>query len=256
MFRLYRQAPWRRRPSLIANRAQLIAFQPRRPLHWWRLPVAVLTASKSQRRIAATGVVGSMVLAGLVLGPTFFIFCGGLAAFFSWRVWQRTSQWWQFMDPQQQQSLYSMLKTQVGRHRAEEQVRTHVIDCITQWAQSDDGKRVLAHEFQLEHSGENDTLVFLPTHASRTSTFNVTGGTKATHIALEFFMEPEPLSVDDAFGGCMVSCEATIDDHTGAIRLENITLASPNAFKVNVPVDPPKTSKSTGRVIEGEFKDI
>ncbi|ORX49813.1 hypothetical protein DM01DRAFT_1101149 [Hesseltinella vesiculosa] len=223
-----------------------------RQLHWWKIPVALMTASPTQRRAVLAGVVGTSVLAGLAFGPSFFFLCGGVAAFMAWRLWRKTTQWWQYLPltANNTQSLYAALKTKVGQHRAEDQVRANVIHCIQQWASSDQGRHVLTDHFQLDHVND---LSFLPTHARSSLTTSTTTPDHQTHmhtqLTFDFWME----SANEADnGGCMISCQAVVNDDTGHIQLKQIILSSPY-FQQQVPLQP---TQPHGRVIEGEFRDI
>lgn len=236
--------------------------QSKRNFAWWKIPLALMKTGKKQKALALISAVGGTTLLGFFFGPLSFLIVSTLFGGLAWRIWRQTSKWWQYLplnnNPIDTASLYSMVRTLVGQHRAEDNVRNLAIQRIKQWANTEEGRSALLYDFNVSHA---DDLTFLPTHARATYTTvksavdaQTSKENTTTHKEVDIQFLIEANGGDE--GGCMVDTKALIDGDTGDIALKNIRLSSPGwIMDKYVPLDD-QHNKSKFRVIEGEFKDV
>lgn len=242
-------------------------LQTKRTFAWWRIPLALMKSGKKQKMMALAGLVGGTSLLGLIFGPMSILVMGGLFGGLAWRIWRQTSKWWQYLPsptvlngtPLDTASLYSMIRSQVGQHRAEDNVRNLTIERIKQWAHTDDGRATLLNDFNVEHVQDLD---FLPTHSRATYTSvkssidtqtSKEDTTTQKEVDIQFLIEADQ---PNGSGGCMVDTKAVIDGDTGKITLKNVRLSSPGwILDKYLPLEDQR-NKQNYRVIEGEFKDV
>ncbi|ORZ19929.1 hypothetical protein BCR42DRAFT_410818 [Absidia repens] len=242
-------------------------LQTKRTFAWWRVPLALMKSSKKQRMMALASLVGGSSLLGFLFGPMSVLVIGGLFGGLAWRIWRQTAKWWQYLPSPSvlngnnfnTASLYSMIRSQVGQHRAEDNVRNLTIQRIKQWAHTDEGRATLLNDFNVEHVQDLD---FLPTHARATYTSvkssidtqtSKESTTTQKEVDIQFLIEADQAN---GSGGCMVDTKAIIDGDTGNITLKNVRLSSPGwILDKYLPLDDQR-KKQNYRIIEGEFKDV
>ncbi|CAO3596763.1 unnamed protein product [Absidia cylindrospora] len=241
-------------------------LQTKRTFAWWRIPLALMKSGKKQKMMALAGLVGGSSLLGFIFGPMSVLVMGGLFGGVAWRIWRQTAKWWQYLPSPSTlngsintTSLYAMIRSQVGQHRAEDNVRNLTIERIKHWAHTDEGRAALLNDFNVEHVQD---LYFLPTHARATYTSakssidtqtNKESTTTQKEVDIQFLIEADQAN---GSGGCMVDTKAIIDGDTGNITLKNVRLSSPGwILDKYLPLDDQR-KKQNYRVIEGEFKDV
>lgn len=241
--------------------------QPVRPFSMWKIPIYLATAGKAKRRLALLGTVSGITVIGALLGPVFWIILGGTAATVAWRVWRHTSRWWQLINNNGvtdaakraisgSEGLFSLLEKQVGNHRAADQVREATIDRIMSWSQTEEGRRTLVEHFNIDHLKD---VTFFPTHASsHESRTTIANGHKQSmqQIKVQFWAEDDQ-SKGPRGGSCCVHAIADVDDQ-GNIQLQDIRLSAPGWHPdEHIPItSKDNNATSSGRVIEGEFRDV
>ncbi|KAI8093481.1 uncharacterized protein BX664DRAFT_372361 [Halteromyces radiatus] len=211
-----------------------------------------MMASPKQRKFALISTIVGTSFLGFLFGPMSFLVISGLLGGVAWRIWRQTTEWWKYLPSNlmNNHSLYSMIRSQVGQHRAEDQVRDQTIQRIREWGKTDQGRRILLDDFNVDHI---DQLIFLPTHSHATYTLvesiNANQFTQK-QVDIQFLIEES-----QDMGGCMVSAKAWIDSDTGKVTLKDIKLSSPDwSLDKHVPLK--QNNNNNDRVIEGEFKDI
>lgn len=258
---------------MIFQRQQL---QPqhiiKRTFMWYRIPLMILAASSTKRKMILSGLIGGTALIGFILGPLSLLVMGGIAGIITIRLWRQTRDWWRYIPvvtntlSNQSSSLYSMLRSQVGQHRAEDQVRNLAIEKIKQWAHTNQGRNIFLNEFNVDHVND---LTFLPNHASAIFTSNSSINNNNNHnnqqqqqadlfkkqISIQFWVESEEREDSGGGGGCMVTADANVDPNNGNITFQQIKLTSPGwTVDEFVPLD--NNQNHQGKVIEGEFKNV
>ncbi|KAI9309495.1 hypothetical protein BJ944DRAFT_258423 [Cunninghamella echinulata] len=251
----------------LANKNMMILQQPqKRNFMWWRIPVLFLTMSSKKRKMVISGLVSGTALLGFILGPLSLLVVGSIAGFITMRLWRQTRAWWRYLPTMnnaiQNTSLYSMLRMQVGQHRAEDHVRALTIQKIKSWAHTDQGKRIFLNEFNVDHV---DDLNFLPNHATATFTTNsiqqnsnvaATATETKKQISIQFCVESEEREDSGGIGGCMVTVDAYVDPNNGNISFRQIKLSSPAwATDEFLPLEESR-NRDQEKVIEGEFKNV
>ncbi|KAI8337120.1 hypothetical protein BC941DRAFT_426764 [Chlamydoabsidia padenii] len=249
-------------------------LQSKRTFAWWRIPLALMKTGKKQKMMALITAVGGSSLLGFFFGPISFLVVSTVFGGLAWRIWRQTSKWWQYLPNNilnnnnnnsssihvNNASLYSMVRSLVGQHRAEDSVRELAIRHIKQWAHTEEGRKALLYDFNVPHT---DDLTFLPIHARSTYTAvkssvdsktNKENTTKQQEVDIQFLIQTVESGNDG--GGCMVDTRAFIDGNTGNISLKDIKLSCPGwSMDKYVPLDD-EQNKRKQRVIEGDFRDL
>ncbi|KAL0090665.1 hypothetical protein J3Q64DRAFT_1706561 [Phycomyces blakesleeanus] len=256
------------RPTLLTSRPGYSGSSTSiRAFSLWRIPIMLMTAGKTKRRIALATTLGGMTLVSAVAGPVVWLVVGGIASILAWRVWRQTSVWWKVLAPPAMtvagvaskagNGIFDLLKAHVGTHRAADQVQKEAISQIMKWADTPMGRRVLTEEFNADHIKD---LSFLPVHSSSFSSQTIKENNKTKfdvqRVEIQFFAEDDA-TPGDRGGGCIVRAVATIDGN-GKIRMEDIRLSAPDwTSEERIPIESlPYGDAPHRRIIEGEFKDV
>ncbi|ORY95742.1 hypothetical protein BCR43DRAFT_418572, partial [Syncephalastrum racemosum] len=198
-----------------------------RAFSWWRIPVYIATASKGKRRLAALGTASGLFAIGSILGPAFWIVLGGSAALVSWRVWRATSHWWDIIQNSNlapaANSLFGLLRSQVGSHRAAEQLRQLAIDQVLSWGATEQGHRALVDELGMDHIRD---LVYFPAHSIRTSDTDI-NGKKKKMVEVEFWAQ-DNRTADYRGGSCVIRASAVVEEgRKEHLRLQDVRVSAP-----------------------------
>ncbi|CAO3609654.1 unnamed protein product [Cunninghamella blakesleeana] len=248
------------RNGIIFQRQQLLPQSMiKRTFIWYRIPLMILAASNTKRKMILSGIIGGTALVGFIFGPLSLLVIGGIASLVTIRLWRQTRDWWHYIPAvtntlsNQSSSFYSMLRSQVGQHRAEDQVRQLAIEKIKQWAHTNQGRNIFLNEFNVDHVND---LTFLPNHATaifasaRSSSMNEQQQNDLfrKQISIQFWVESEDREDSGGGGGCMVTVDANVDPNNGNITFQQIKLASPSW---NVDEFVPLDHRHHEKIIEG-----
>ncbi|KAG0186942.1 hypothetical protein DFQ28_007083 [Apophysomyces sp. BC1034] len=207
------------------------------------------TTTKTKRRMALAATFGGITLISAVFGPIVWVTVLGVGSVVTWRTWSKTQKIWQTLSPQASTAssvatnILGVLKSQVKEHHLTDGIRQDAIDHLLAWADTDDGRRVLVDEFNVDHVKQ---LTFLPVHAMTT----VERG-NSRKVNLEFWVEDDQ-SVGNRGGACIVRAIANVNKD-GQVQLEDIRLSAPGWHADEVI---PLKKSVPDKVIEGEFLDV
>jgi hypothetical protein len=224
----------------------LLRRQQQRSFSLWNIPLSLMTASPLKRRLTLVALGGTSLAAAVILGPILLVGLGGIAAVIGFRFWRFRNQlikqansqggdWPDFLNAFiQQQQVFG--KDQL-------KVEKEALKRLEIWSQSDQGRnRLIEYGIHPERVVKN---VFMrgSSYAS-ISTSSSSSSNKSTEIKIELDLRNSP--------GSVLIATAQLDREK-EMTMTDIKLVTPTGHVLRIPLS---IRGSTGRIIEGEFRDI
>lgn len=200
-----------------------------RPLSIWKIiPKVVLATVNKKHRKYVIGALGAASLASSVMGPVVWVAAGSAASIFSWRLFRKTKNWWDYLTPVigKDSTVSQALLSQIGTHRAADLVRSDTIKQLKHFFESTEQGKNMLLAFGLDHFKD---LVWDEVHRSETTRLD----DKDKHkVNINFWLEDQ-VSKGPRGGGCEVIASATVSGK-GKIELDEVKLSAPGWHKDEV----------------------
>lgn len=205
--------------------------QARRQLSIWTIPKIVLATTNKSNRKWILGTLGAASVLSSFLGPIVWVAAGGAASIVTWRLFQKTKTWWNYLTPvisphnkDQVPSMTEALLSQIGTHRAAELVRMDTIKELKHFFGTTPQGQKMLEDFGLDHPND---LVWEDVHKSEATRLDKENNKHL--VKVNFFLEDQT-SAGPRGGSCEVTATAVVSGE-GRIDLDQVKLSSPGWHK-------------------------